>query len=129
MLITEAFAKFGAKQKNIQWSVSALNDREELVVSLWSHLFEKRSKSTMTYIDRASRWKGAGNNEFRKNLDYALEKGIIIRAVIAKSTEPEVIVEGGPGSNLGNTFHPKPEWVGNITLWDGDNFEIEFKQE
>ena len=34
MGISDEFKKFGAKQKNIQWSVSAFNDKDELVVSI-----------------------------------------------------------------------------------------------
>ena len=58
MLISESFASFKAKQKNVQWSVSAISEDDELVVSLWDQFFEKRSKGTMTYVDKVSRWKG-----------------------------------------------------------------------
>jgi len=58
MLISEAFKTFNATLKNVQWSVSAMNTDNELVLSLWEHFFEKRSKGTMTYIDNASRWAG-----------------------------------------------------------------------
>ncbi|MCP4927209.1 MAG: hypothetical protein GY916_14840 [Gammaproteobacteria bacterium] len=129
MLISEAFKTFNATLNNIQWSVSAINSDNELVLSLWEHFFEKRSKGTMTYTDSASRWSGAGNNEFRKNFQQAYEDNLKVRAIIAKSKKPDVITEGGSGANLGNTFHPKSTWIGKITQWDGDNFEIEFTQE
>jgi hypothetical protein len=129
MLISEAFKAFNTTLNNIQWSVSAINLDNELVLSLWEQFFEKRSKGAMTYVDNASRWSGAGNNEFRKNFQQAFDNKSTIRAVIAKSKKPDVIAEGGSGANLGNTFHPKPTWVGTITKWDGDNFEIEFIQE
>ncbi|TXS92760.1 hypothetical protein FV139_12350 [Parahaliea maris] len=127
MLISEAFAKFGAIQKNVQWSVSAVSESNELVVSLWNQFFEKRSKDTMTYIDKVSRWSGAGNNEFTAYLEKAFRDGLPVRAIIAKSKQPEVIAAGGAASNLGNTFHPKTDWIGEITEWDGDKFEIEFR--
>lgn len=129
MLISEAFASFKAKQNNIQWSVSAINGSDELIVSLWDQFFEKRSKNTMTYVDKVSRWSGAGNNEFIRNLDHAKNNKLNVRAIIAKSKHPDVVAEGKAASNLGNTFHPKADWLGEIILWDGDNFEIEFKQE
>ena len=129
MLISEAFATFKAKQVNVQWSVSAINESEELVVSLWDQFFEKRSKVTITCVDRVSRWSGAGNKEFIRNLDYAHKNNLKVRAIIAKSKRPEVVAAGGAASNLGNTFHPKIDWIGEIVLWDGDNYEIEFKQE
>ena len=126
MLISEAFNTFNATQNNIQWSVSAINKDNEIVLSLWEHFFEKRNKGSMTYSDSASRWSGAGNSEFRKNFQIAYDNKLIVRAIIAKSKQPDVIIEGGAGANLGNTFHPKPTWVGTITVWDGDNFEIKF---
>ncbi|MFV2055621.1 MAG: hypothetical protein ACC707_04095 [Thiohalomonadales bacterium] len=129
MLISEAFAKFKANQNNVQWSVSAINDCDELVVSLWNHFFEKRRKETMTYVDRVSRWNGLGNREFIENIKHAHKNNLVVRAIIAKSKKPEIIAAGGAANNLGNTFHPKLDWVGEIILWDGDNFEIEFRQE
>ena len=52
MLISETFANSGARQNNIQRSVSAVNESGELVLSLWDQFFEKRSKGTMTYVDK-----------------------------------------------------------------------------
>lgn len=127
MLISEAFAKFGATQKNVQWSVSSVNESNELVLSLWDQFFEKRGKGTITYLDRVSRWSGLGNKEFTQNLVMAHEKNMPVRAIIAKSKQPDVVAAGGAASNLGNTFHPKLEWIGKITKWDGDGFEIEFR--
>ena len=126
MLISEAFSKFGAKQNNIQWSVSSINDANELVVSLWNQFFEKRSKGTMTYVDKVSRWSGAGNKEFTRNLDFAHKNKLKVRTIIAKSKRPDIVAAGGAATNLGNTFDPKLDWVGEVTVWDGDDFEIEF---
>ena len=128
MLISESFTSFKAKQKNVQWSVSAISENNELVVSLWDQFFEKRSKGTMTYVDKVSRWQGLGNTEFITNLNIATEKDLVVRAIIAKSKNPEAVASGDPASNLGNTFHPKKDWVGKVTLWNGDDFEIEFYQ-
>ncbi len=128
MLISESFASFKAKQKNVQWSVSAISESNELVVSLWDQFFEKRSKETITYVDKVSRWKGLGNAEFIENLNVATSKNLVVRAIIAKSKDPEAVAAGEPASNLGNTFHPKKNWIGKVTLWNGDDFEIEFSQ-
>ena len=129
MKISEAFNSFNAKQKNIQWSVSAINQNNELVLSLWKHFFKSKSTDTMTYTDHASRWKGPGNSEFRRLFEKANSENLVVRAIIAKSKQPNVIINGGAGSNLGNTFHPKPNWIGEITRWDGEHFEIEFRSE
>ena len=50
-----------------------------------------------------------------------------MRAIVAKSARPDVVAAGGAATNLGNTFHPKIDWVGELILWDGDHFEIEFR--
>jgi hypothetical protein len=127
MLISEAFEAYGATLNNIQWSISAFNDQGELVVSLWEHYFERRVKGSLTYVDKVTRWSGNGNAAFRKHLPLACEEGRLVRAVIAKSANPNVIDAGGAGANLGNAFSIKKDWVGKVIRWDGDNFEIEFK--
>ncbi|WJG09218.1 hypothetical protein [Aliiglaciecola sp. LCG003] len=129
MLISEAFSFFKATQTNVQWSVSAITENGELVASLWEQFFEKRSKNTMTYVNRVSRWQGAGNTEFIRNITLADKGNLPVRAIIAKTKKPEIVASGGgAATNLGNTFHPKKDWIGKIILWDGDNFEIEFSQ-
>lgn len=40
----EAFKSYDAKLKNPQWSVSAVNNKGELVLSLWEHHFKKTSE-------------------------------------------------------------------------------------
>ena len=128
MLISEAFRQYGATLKNIQWSVSAFNDDGELVLSLWSHYFSPAEKGTVIYRDNVSRWSGNGNSAFREHLPIAYEENRVVRVVIAKTQNPAVIEGGGAGANLGNTFSIKKDWIGKVTVWDGDNFEIEFKQ-
>ena len=132
MLISEAFLKFKAKQKNVNWSVSSFNTDNELVLSLWEQYFnttENNGSKTQTYIESASRWGGNGNREFIANMDLAKQKNSIIRAIIAKTNHPEIVESGGDASKLINTFSPKLDWVGEIKVWDGDNFEIEFSRE
>lgn len=131
MLISESFKKHKANLKNVNWSVSAINECGELVVSLWEHLFLPLDKTdrSKTYKDQVERWSGAGNNEFRKNLDVAFTDKLNVRVVIARTNKPDVVNKGGDASNLKNTFSPKLDWIGQITVWDGNNFEIKFKQE
>ena len=132
MLISEAFLKFKAKQKNVNWSVSSFNVENELVLSLWKQYFtstESNGDKTQTYIDRASRWRGNGNTEFIANMDLAKQKKSIVRAIIANTNHPKIVDSGGDASKLINTFNPKLDWIGEIKVWDGDNFEIEFSRE
>jgi hypothetical protein len=87
MQFTEAFRRYNAKLKNINWSVCAEDPDGELVVSLWQHHFSKAVGNTIRCIDRASRWSGPGNNEFRKALDKAKETDQVIRVIIARTDD------------------------------------------
>jgi hypothetical protein len=132
VLISEAFGKFKAKQKNVNWSVSSFSDNNELILSLWDQYFKPTQNGgvkTMTYIDRTSRWSGNGNKEFIVNLNLAHKENSIIRAIIAKTNRPDIVEHGGDASTLVNTFNPKGDWIGELKVWDGDNFEIEFSRE
>ena len=132
MGISDEFKKFGAKQKNIQWSVSAFNDKDELVVSIWGHqpllVFNKGSRIQI-YKDKVSRWSGLGNQEFRKNIEIAYLKNLKVRPIITLSKNFEEILKGTDGSQFKNTFNAKLNWVGIVKLWDGENFIIEFVEE
>ncbi len=67
MGIQSCFAKYGTKLKNVNWSVSALNEK--------------------------------------------------------------AVSDGKDASKLKNKFHTREDWIGVVSLWDGDNFEITFKPE
>ena len=50
----------------------------------------------------------------------------MVRAVIARTDDENAVQAGKDASQLKNTFHVRPEWFGRVTVWDGDNYEIEF---
>jgi len=52
--------------------------------------------------------------------------GQVVRAVIARTDDENAVQAGKDASQLKNTFHVRPEWFGRVTVWDGDNYEIEF---
>jgi hypothetical protein len=122
---TEAFSKYGAKLKNFVWSVAAENGEGELVLSLWKNYF-KPGKGIITYVDHVSRWAGPGNKEFRTYLDDAYKQGKIVRAVIGRTSDEAALSRGVDAHTLDNTFHVREDWIGKVTLWDGENYEIEF---
>lgn len=129
MGIQSCFAEYGAILKNVNWSVSSFNDKGELVVSLWNQFFKKTAPRKLTYIDRTSRWSGNGNTEFIKNLDKGFSENVIVRVVIARTDDEDAVRDGKDASKLKNKFHTRSDWKGKITVWDGDNFEIEFEPE
>ena len=128
MGISAEFAKFGATLKNVQWSVSAYNTKGELVLSLWQHFFGKAVAGKIRYEDNVSRWSGAGNKEFRRNLDQAFAGQQVIRAVLARTSNEAGVRSGQDASQFKNTFAARPDWIGKVLLWDGDHFIIEFEK-
>lgn len=129
MGIKDCFAKYGAKLKNVNWSVSAENPKGELVVSLWNQFFTPPDNGKTKYIDNVTRWSGHGNAEFRERIQKAYEINQSVRVVIARTNDEEAIRRGDDASKLKNQFHVREDWIGKVTLWDGDNFEIEFSSE
>jgi hypothetical protein len=126
LLLSEAFSKYGAKLKNVNWSVSAENASGELVVSLWRHRFLKPEADSIRYQDYVDRWSGHGNKEFRERISKAFSCKQVVRAVIAKTSNIEAVNNGADASNFVNDYHIRKDWLGQVTEWDGNNFEITF---
>jgi hypothetical protein len=127
MGIRDCFAKYGATLKNVNWSVSSENNKGELVVSLWQQFFTKPENGVIKYVDCVSRWSGHGNIEFRERIAKAYDTNQPVRVVIARTDDEDAVRKGQDASKLKNRFHIKEDWLGKITFWDGDRFEIEFR--
>ncbi len=125
----EAFAFYGAKLNDQVSSVSAENEQGELVVSLWSHRMLPSDGKAIRFADRVSRWPGPGGAEFGERIGRAYETGQVLRLIIARTNDEEGAEAGKDASKLKNTFVVKPQWFGRVTLWDGDNYEVEFVEE
>ena len=68
----------------------------------------------------------AGNTEFRVRIAKARENNQVVRVVIARSDNEDAVKRGVDASKLKNKFHVRKDWIGKVTVWDGNNFEIEF---
>lgn len=55
LTITEAFARYGVKLKNVQWSVSAWDAADNLIICLWKHHFRSSPPKTMEFADTFDR--------------------------------------------------------------------------
>ncbi|NDK37332.1 hypothetical protein DT603_00535 [Pseudoxanthomonas gei] len=80
----------------------------------------------MVYRDLLSRWTGNGNRLFAKHLELVFADQRPVRLVIAKTDNVALIEGGGDGSKAKNTFKARPEWIGRVTDFDGNNFTIKF---
>ena len=127
--ISEAFRKYGATLKNVQWSVSAWNEHGELVVSLWEHHRVKDAPAgTLTFSDQFGRWSGPGNNEFRANVRLAYERRSPVRLVIARASNPDRVQAGEDASKIPKTFASRPDLVGQVIAAGADGYVIEFRR-
>jgi len=48
--------------------------------------------------------------------------------VVSRTDNVDLIESGGDGSKAKNVFKARPEWIGRVTSFDGDNFEIRFER-
>jgi hypothetical protein len=126
LTLTEAFARYGAVLRNVQWSVSAWNPSGELVVSLWAHHYRKGPSGTAEYADRVDRWTGPGNSEFRKNIAQAFAAGSDVRLILVSTPESYRVQTGENASQLPKDFAAREDLVGKVVLFDSDNYVIRF---
>jgi hypothetical protein len=133
--IVDEFKKFNAELKNPNWSVSSISPNNELIVSLWGHkplLSRHPTERKQIYRDRIDRWSGNGCNELKKNLDLAFSQQLKIRPIISMLNNPsdfQYILEGKDASQYSKRFNAKRDWIGELKVWDGIHFEIEFRLE
>jgi hypothetical protein len=126
--IKDAFAKYGAKLHNVNWSVSAWASDGSLVVSLWAHHYRKGPSGTAEYADSFARWSGAGNSEFRKNVTCAFSERSKIRLVVVSTLDTKHVQAGEDASSLKKDFDAKEELVGEVAELDGENYVFRFSR-
>ncbi len=127
--IKEAFARYGAGLKNVQWSVSAWAPDGSLVVSMWEHHRRKDPvPGTLEFEGSASRWRGPGNNEFRANVSKAYESQADVRLVIVRTDENVRVEAGEDASKVKKDFFLKEDVVGKVIEWDGEKYAFRFTQ-
>jgi hypothetical protein len=124
--LKDAFAKYGAKLTNVQWSVSAWSPNDELVLSLWAHHSRKGPDRSVEFQSTTERWSGPGKNEFIENVNRAYAENRPLRVVIATTTEPERVEAGEDGSTIQKSFDVKPNWIGEVVEWDGARYIFRF---
>jgi hypothetical protein len=124
--LKDAFAKYGATLRNVQWSVSAWAPDGSLVLSLWAHHYRKGPDRSAEYSGRASRWSGPGNQEFRENLAIAFKEKSRVRLVISSTEETGHVESGGDASKVKKDFHVREDLVGEVVEYDGEQYVVRF---
>lgn len=128
MNYVKSFHAYDAKLVNPQWAYSAIAKDGSLVLSCWAHRLKLEGK-VLRYADYLSRWNvnAPGKNLLIEHLQSAFRSGTAVRLVVATAEDPSVIDRGETATGMKNTFHPKPEVVGKVVLFDGENFCVEFR--
>jgi hypothetical protein len=122
----EAFAEYGAKLRNVQWSVCADAPDGALVVSLWQHHFDPPKDGAITCRGSFARWSGPGNAEFREKVETAFSTKQPIKVVIAHTTETDEVESGADASTLKKWFSIKKDWIGRVASIAEDEYVFEF---
>lgn len=128
--MSEAFAKYGATQKNVNWSVSAWAPGGSLVVNLWAHHYRKGPSGSVEYASRLSDrgWRGPGKTEFLANVRSAFDEKRPVRLIVVTSSDPARVEQGENVSELEKTFDAKTEQVGEVAFFDGDSYVFRFRK-
>ena len=126
LAFAEAFSKYGAKLKNVQWSVCADAIDGSLVVSLWQHHFDPVKNGVICCRDSFARWSGPGNAEFRSKVTNAFNTNQNIKVVIARTDQVSEVESGADASKLKKVFSVKDDWIGKVTSVVGDDYEFKF---
>jgi hypothetical protein len=122
----EAFAKYGATLRNVQWSVSAVAPDGSLVVSLWEHHFDPPCNGEILCRGSFARWTGPGNAEFREKVTNAFATQQPVRVVISHTKQAAEVEAGADASTLHKTFSVRDDWIGRVLLVEGDNYMFRF---
>lgn len=125
----DAFRRFNAKLENPNWAVSAISSNNEFVLSCWAQYFKTGGKGILLYVDRLSRWTGnvAGNNLLKSHLSKAFKEKLPARVVMATAEKPEEVESVNDASKIRKKFTVREDLIGHVTLFDGDNFVIEYR--
>lgn len=126
--ISEAFRRYGARLRNVQWSVSAWTPAGELVVSVWQHHYRTGPDGTAEFADSLDRWSGPGNLEFRRNLRRAFDEQRPLRLVIVSTVHTGQVQSGADASRLPKDFDVREELVGEVAELDGAGYVLRFRR-
>lgn len=128
LTLTGAFAKYGAKLRNVQSQSSAIAGDGSLVISCWRQFLKSYVDGHRRYEDRLSRWtNNQGREKLRKQLKLAVERDLPVRLVIVTLDDPRDADANITDARVKpKTFSTDADLVGKVVAFVGDSFAIDF---
>ena len=131
MGIVDAFREYDAELKNVQWSVSSISEKGELVVSCWRQKLKFiKNERILQYTDELNRWRegSPGGTELKENLQDAYDKETEVRLVIVDTVEKSAVDESTNLSKIQKTYAVKKDVIGRVREFDGNKYVIDFQE-
>ena len=140
MELTEAFRRYGATLRNARYDVTAIHDTQppELVCALFGHWqgwMRRRDDlpaNVREYRDDLHGWgESPAIGEVRRHLQRAFDEGLSVHLIVATLSDPKDYAAVDAGQNASDAkkdFEPRPDMIGRVTEFDGDNFCIRFER-
>jgi len=131
MGIVDAFREYDAELKNVQWSVSSISEKGELVVSCWRQKLKFiKNERILQYTDELNRWRegSPGGTELKENLQDAYDKETEVRLVIVDTMEKSAVDESTNLSKIQKTYAVKKDVIGRVREFDGNKYVIDFQE-
>jgi hypothetical protein len=124
----EAFAEYGAKLRNVQWSVCA-DAPDGALVAAFGNIISTRQEMgrllvvALSLVGRARAIPSSG-----KRWATAFSTQQPIKVVIAHTTETDKVESGADASALKKWFSIKKDWIGRVASIAGDEYVFEFSR-
>jgi len=129
--LTEAFARYNAKLRNVRWAYSAIATDGSLVISCWDQYLSEKPGGILCYdVTDFSQWTSNPNGKklLQQHLSQALKRGLRVRMVHVITADRKAVVAGVDGSKLEKTITVREELLGTVINLTSKRFTIDFKK-
>lgn len=102
-------ARFGARLRNVQWSVSSWTAEG---ASASGSTTGARAKTARLFAREGQPLAGPGNSELRENVNKAFKEKSAVRLIVVRTSEVARVEAGDDASKIKKEFHSREELVG-----------------
>jgi hypothetical protein len=122
--LVDAFGRFGAKPANRLRGQSAIASDGALVLSCAHSKFAHPSQGVLRYEGKLTKEgeEPSANDLLGQHLTLARDGDLPIRMVVMTS-----LVDAST-SKVSRSFHVRPDLIGKLVSFDGDNYTVDFKR-